>query len=72
MAKKEKEKAKVEINDSLQTAVDQIEKQFGKGSIMRLGEATNMNVEVIPTGSLSLDLALGVGFGALRIWVTTP
>ncbi len=61
MAKKEKEKAKVEINDSLQTAVDQIEKQFGKGSIMRLGEATNMNVEVIPTGSLSLDLALGVG-----------
>ncbi|MFA5197405.1 MAG: recombinase RecA [Patescibacteria group bacterium] len=54
-------KEKVELNDSLQNAVDQIEKQFGKGSIMRLGEATNMNVEVIPTGSLSLDLALGVG-----------
>ncbi len=52
---------KIETSESLQSAVDQIEKQFGKGSIMRLGEATNMNVEVIPTGSLSLDLALGVG-----------
>ncbi|MEI7690455.1 MAG: recombinase RecA [bacterium] len=51
----------METSESLQSAVDQIEKQFGKGSIMRLGEATNMNVEVIPTGSLSLDLALGVG-----------
>ena len=54
-------KEKVVLNDSLQNAVDQIEKQFGKGAIMRLGEATNMSVEVIPTGSLSLDLALGVG-----------
>jgi len=49
------------MTESLQTAVDQIEKQFGKGSIMRLGETTQMNVQVIPTGSLSLDLALGVG-----------
>ncbi len=46
---------------ALQTALDQIEKQFGKGSIMRLGENTTMNVEAISTGSLSLDMALGIG-----------
>jgi recombination protein RecA len=51
----EKEKA-------LDIAISQIEKQFGKGSIMRLGEASaKVAVEVIPTGSLSLDLALGIG-----------
>ena len=38
-----------------------IEKMYGKGSIMRLGDQTNLNVEVIPTGSLALDLALGIG-----------
>ena len=42
-------------------ALDQIERQFGKGSIMRLGESTGMDVEVIPTGAISLDAALGVG-----------
>ena len=42
-------------------ALSQIEKQFGKGSIMRLGESPHMNVEVIPTGSIELDIALGVG-----------
>src|SRR5881409_2921976 len=42
-------------------ALGQIEKQFGKGSIMRLGERTNMDVEAISTGALSLDVALGVG-----------
>jgi len=52
---------------ALQLAVDQIEKQFGKGSIMRLGEATAVNVETIPTGSLSLDLALGGGIPKGRI-----
>lgn len=47
---------------ALDMALKQIEKQFGKGSIMKLGEAaTNMNVETIPTGSLALDIALGVG-----------
>ncbi len=47
---------------ALDMALAQIEKQFGKGSIMRLGEASaKMTVEVIPTGSLALDLALGVG-----------
>src|SRR5881409_3174409 len=42
-------------------ALGQIEKQFGKGSIMRMGERTNMDVEAISTGALSLDVALGVG-----------
>ena len=52
---------------ALQLAVDQIEKQFGKGSIMRLGEAHKIDVETIPTGSLSLDLALGGGIPKGRI-----
>lgn len=47
--------------DALNNAIKGIEKQFGKGSIMKLGEAAAMNVEVISTGCLSLDLALGVG-----------
>ena len=51
---KEKEKA-------LEMAIGQIEKQFGKGSIMRLGDTKIQGVEVIPTGSLDLDIALGIG-----------
>jgi recombination protein RecA len=46
---------------ALDIALSQIEKQFGKGSIMRLGETTHQNVDVIPTGALPLDIALGVG-----------
>ncbi len=46
---------------ALQTALDNIAKEFGKGAIMRLGENVAMNVETISTGSLALDLALGVG-----------
>src|SRR5712672_1096384 len=46
---------------SLETALLQIERQFGKGSIMRLGEETRVPVEVIPTGSIALDVALGLG-----------
>ena len=47
---------------ALDAAVAQIEKQYGKGSVMKLGDNTaNMNIETIPTGSLSLDLALGIG-----------
>ncbi|MCM3175367.1 recombinase RecA [Paenibacillus sp. MER 99-2] len=42
-------------------ALRQIEKQFGKGSIMKLGESTHMQVEIIPSGSLALDIALGTG-----------
>ncbi|NMB94762.1 MAG: DNA recombination/repair protein RecA, partial [Flexilinea flocculi] len=45
----------------LDKALTDISKRYGEGSIMRLGEAKHMQVEVIPTGSLSLDLALGVG-----------
>jgi recombination protein RecA len=47
--------------DALNNAIKGIERQFGKGSIMKLGEAVAMNIEVISTGCLSLDLALGVG-----------
>jgi recombination protein RecA len=51
-----------EDNDkALGVALSQIEKQFGKGSIMRMGETVHMNIEAIPTGALSLDLALGIG-----------
>ena len=46
---------------ALEVALGQIEKQFGKGSIMKLGDFTAMNVEAIPTGALSLDIALGIG-----------
>lgn len=48
-------------NKALDTALSQIEKQFGKGSIMKLGENSSMNVEAISTGSITLDLALGIG-----------
>jgi len=46
---------------ALVAALGQIEKQFGKGSVMRLGDSTSYDVEVVPTGSLGLDIALGVG-----------
>ena len=46
---------------ALQTAISQIEKNFGKGTVMRLGDRPEMNVEAIPTGSLALDAALGIG-----------
>ena len=64
----EKKKLNQEIkNDAdekakaLSSAIDQIEKQFGKGAVMRLGQNNALNVEAISTGSLSLDLALGIG-----------
>lgn len=46
---------------ALETALGQIEKQFGKGAVMRLGQNAHMNIEHISTGSLSLDIALGIG-----------
>ncbi len=46
---------------ALQTAISQIEKSFGKGTVMRLGDRPDMNVDAIPTGSLALDAALGIG-----------
>lgn len=51
----------IEKKKALEMAISQIEKQFGKGSVMKLGESTHLNVEAIPTGALSLDIALGVG-----------
>ena len=48
---------------ALETALANIEKNFGKGAVMRLGDNAGLNVEAIPTGSLSLDLALGIGGG---------
>ena len=51
----------MERDKALDMALSQIEKQFGKGSIMRMGENTTMGIEVIPTGAMALDLALGVG-----------
>jgi len=61
------EKKKEEAHDiserqkALELALSQIEKQFGKGSIMKLGSEVKVNVETIPTGALTLDVALGVG-----------
>src|SRR5687768_6337931 len=52
---------------ALKLAVAQIEKQFGSGSIMKLGETHKVNVETIPTGSLSLDIALGGGIPRGRV-----
>ncbi len=54
MSSKEQDKA-------LDMALAQIDKQFGSGAIMKMGERTNMAIEVVPTGALALDLALGVG-----------
>jgi recombination protein RecA len=51
----------VEREKALEMAVSQIEKQFGKGSVMRMGEAAHMEIEVVSTGALALDVALGVG-----------
>jgi len=46
---------------ALETALDQIEKRFGKGAVMKLGQTAALNVDAIPTGSIGLDLALGIG-----------
>ena len=65
MAKKEKEEKPLDAKEAklkaLQAALGKIEKDFGKGSIMRLGDDKVEKVEVIPTGSIGLDIALGVG-----------
>ena len=51
----------IEKKKALEMAFGQIEKAFGKGAVMKLGESAHMNIEVIPTGALGLDIALGVG-----------
>ena len=63
-AKKEPAVQSTAVSDkkkALETAMQQIEKMYGKGSIMRYGAESTLNVEAIPTGSLSLDIALGIG-----------
>lgn len=65
MATKEKEKQEVNVSPerekALKLAIEKIEKDFGKGSIMKLGDKPSVSVESIPTGSLDLDIALGIG-----------
>ena len=63
MAVKEKDEVSVseEKSKALKMAIEKIEKDFGKGSIMKLGDKTAVACEVIPTGALSLDIALGIG-----------
>ena len=63
MVVKEKEETNVsaEREKALKLAIEKIEKDFGKGSIMKLGDKTAVNVEAIPTGALDLDIALGIG-----------
>ena len=65
MAKKATEEKAPKVMDdrarALETTLASLEKQFGKGTVMKLGEQAHMKVEVIPTGCLELDLALGVG-----------
>src|SRR5271156_3560305 len=51
----------MERDKALDMALSQIEKQFGKGSVMRMGENLNLGIESIPTGALALDMALGIG-----------
>ena len=53
--------ASSEREKAIDLALQQIERRFGKGAIMKLGEISNIQIEVIPTGSIALDLALGVG-----------
>lgn len=54
-------KSEAKIDEKLDASLKQIRKQFGEGAIMRLGDRANVNVDVIPSGSLMLDLALGIG-----------
>ena len=71
MAKEPKDTKETTVQDgkseALKLAIAQITKQFGDGSIMKLGENHNVNIELIPSGSLSLDLALGGGYPKGRI-----
>ena len=65
MAVKEKEAEISSVSDerskALKLAIEKIEKDFGKGSIMKLGDKATVNVDAIPTGALALDVALGIG-----------
>ncbi len=58
---KEKDGVSMDKKTALETAISRIEREYGKGTIMKLGENTKMNVSAVSTGSISLDLALGIG-----------
>ena len=58
---KEKDSVAMDKKTALETAISRIEREYGKGTIMKLGENTKMNVSAVSTGSISLDLALGIG-----------
>ncbi|MBR6098665.1 recombinase RecA [bacterium] len=65
MAVKDKETSETNVSEerskALKLAIEKIEKDFGKGAIMKLGDKATVNVDAIPTGSLALDIALGIG-----------
>src|SRR5262245_66205447 len=61
-----RKEARVEKHEALGSAVAQIERQFGKGAIMRMGDSPPAEVAVVPTGALALDIALGIGGIARR------
>ena len=61
MAAQEQDKERADRQKALEVTLSQIEKQFGKGSIMRLGQDTKLDIPAISTGSLAVDLALGIG-----------
>ena len=68
---KDKELENKEKNKALDAAISQITDNFGKGSVMKLGEQKAMDIESVSTGSLSLDLALGIGGlpkGRIIVW----
>ena len=60
-AKDQQDKERADRLKALEVTLSQIEKQFGKGSIMRLGQDTTFDIPAVPTGSLALDVALGIG-----------
>ena len=60
-AEKDRDRERLDRAKALELTLSQIEKQFGKGSIMRLGQETKFDIPAISTGSLTLDLALGIG-----------
>ena len=59
--REQQDKERIERQKALELTLSQIEKQFGKGSIMRLGQDTKLDIAAIPTGSLAIDIALGIG-----------
>ncbi len=61
MVKKEKKEPEKKINKALDSAVNEIKERFGEGAIMKLSETRAVNVDAIPTGSIAMDMALGVG-----------